>query len=439
MTFPALVLPKDAWPPLRFGGAARAVTAALYAVVLLAAAFEVARSLGRVEGVIFSGYVQLGEVVLAGGAPYDLAFNTWPPFFLLVSAVLALAARVSLAGSLLVWQVANLLAVWGCCKLLARMFEDDGAGLTFWPRSPERLAFASAAVLVPVLMTARLLDDHLQHTQLNVLLLLLVLFAFHLFRESRPALGGLSLALAASVKAVPVLLVLYLAYKRCWREVAWTAGFLVLLNVAVPAALFGPGAAAELWGTWRSVAAAQTADPTPHYMNQGMLAAVKRLVTAAGGARDPVRYAVADWSTEAARRAFFVIAGLGALGLARAFRGRPRELRGRRDAAELAVCVGAMTVVSPLAWKAHFVTLLAPYWFAWWALRRQPSGARWRRAQWGLWWGSFACLTLSAPALVGERLNNALESLNVITVGALLVLGLSLWLRPTAASPPADE
>src|SRR2546430_9666781 len=55
----------------------------------------------------------------------------------------------TLFRSLLAWQLASVLAVWGTLKLLARSFEDDGAALTFWPRSPDRLAFVSSGVVVP--------------------------------------------------------------------------------------------------------------------------------------------------------------------------------------------------------------------------------------------------------------------------------------------------
>ena len=402
--------------------------AALYALVLLLVVAEVVRSLLRVDKVIFTGYTQVGAVVLQGGGdPYGLP-NTWPPFFLFVAAGLALAARVSLRGALLLWQVGSLLAVWGSCKLLARFFLDDADTLTFWPRAAERLAFVSAGVLVPFLFTARLFQENLQHTQINAYLLYLVLLAFHLFRERRPAAGGLALAVAASTKAVPVLLLLYFVYKRCWREVGWTVGFLLLLNAAVPLAVFGPGEAAGHWRTWREVAAVETADPTPQYPNQSLLAALRRVLTVEGGARDPLQYAVGAWSARAVQRLFYGLAGLGAVGLALAFRKRPGSLRDRRTAAEFAICLGAMTVVSPLAWKAHYVTLLAPYFFAWWALRRLPADQPASRVRWAMWWGSFACLTLSAPALVGEGLKGRLESLNVITVGALLVLALAVSL-----------
>ena len=399
----------------------RAVTALL----ILWAVWEIGRSLARLDGVIFTGYTQVGEVVLQGGDPYGLRINTWPPFFLFIAAGLALLARLSLPGALLLWQLGSVAAIWGACRLLPRLAGEAPA------------PFTSAAVLVPVLMTARLFQEHLQHTQINLYLLLLVLLAFHLFRQRRDALGGVALAVAASTKAVPVLLLPYLLYKRAWRAAGWTTAFLVLLNVVLPLAVFGPTTTVERWRAWRAVAAAETADPTPVYPNQSLLAAMKRLLTVEGGARDPVHYPIAAWPTSRVQQLFYVLVALGAVALALAFRRHPSGggLTDPTLAGEIAVLLCALPLISPLAWKAHFVTLLAGYWLVWRVVRPRRGGAQ------AAWWASFACLTLSAPALVGERLNDILESLNVITVGALLVLGLALWaaLRPLPPRPPASS
>lgn len=401
---------------------------ALTALLVLWAIWEIGRSLTRLDGVIFTGYTQVGEVVLQGGDPYGLRINTWPPFFLFIAAGLALLARVSLPGALLLWQLGSVAAIWGACRLLPRLAGE------------EPVPFTSATVLVPVLMTARLLQEHLQHTQINLYLLLLVLLAFHLFRQRRDVLGGVALAVAASTKAVPVLLLPYLLYKRAWRAAGWTTAFLVVLNVVLPMAVFGPARAVERWRAWRAVAAAETADPTPVYQNQSLLAAMKRLLTVEGGARDPVRYAIAAWPTSRVQQLFYGLVALGAVALAFAFRRHPAGggLTGLTDptlAGEIAVLLCALPLISPLAWKAHFVTLLAGYWLMWRVIRGRGG------APWTAWWASFACLTLSAPALVDERLNDVLESLNVITVGALLVLGLALWaaLRPLPPRPPASS
>ena len=416
----AFVVPRDTRLP-------RAAIVAIYGLVLLWAGGEVLRSLARVDSVVFTGYVQVGEAVLQGKDPYGgglAGINTWPPFFFFVAAGLALLARgISLLGALFLWQLGGVLAIWGCLKLCARLYVDGGDTLTFWPRSADRLAFVSAAVLVPFIMMARLFQEHAQHTQINVQVLFLVLLAFYWFRGARPALGGSALALAASVKAVPVAFVLYLVYKRAWRETGWTLAYLVLLNLALPVFVLGPHETATYWHRWREVSDVQIAGAgSAHYYNQSLLAALKRLLPG-GGVALPL---------------FYALAALGAAGLAWAFRHDPPDLRDPRTAAELATCLGALVVVDPLAWKAHYVTLVAAYFFCWEALRRLPAGgggAGWWR--WALWWGSFACVSLSAPLVVGERINNALETANVILVGALLVIGLALSLRPRLRPLPS--
>ncbi len=218
---------------------------------MLAAAWEAGRSLGRLDGVVFTGYTQVGEVVLQGGDPYGLPINTWPPFFLFLAAGLALVARISLPIALLLWQLGSAATVWGSCRLMARLVGEEPA------------PFTSSAVLVPVLMTARLLQEHLQHTQINLYVMFLVLLAFYLFQRRREPLGGLALATATSLRAVPLLFLPYLLYKRAWRAAAWTTGFLLVLNVVLPLMTFGPATTAERWRSWRVRAAVETNDPTP--------------------------------------------------------------------------------------------------------------------------------------------------------------------------------
>jgi len=268
------------------------------------------------------------------------------------------------------------------------------------------------------------------------MLLFLSLLAFVLFREHRLIAGGCALALAASLKAVPVLLLGYLAYKRRWRELGWTVAFLVLLNLVIPIAIFGPGDVAAQWRAWRAVAAAEMVQPVAHHPNQALLSALKRLLTVQGGATNPIDYAVAAWPTTAVVRLFWLVAALAGLGLAFAFRGSSRDLRDPRCAGEFAVCLGAMTLVSPLAWAAHFVTLVAPAALVWAALRRLPRGAPGRWWRWGLWWASFGCITLSASGFVGWAWSRRLESLSVITLGAVLLVSLALSLLPTLKPAP---
>jgi len=391
---------------------------------VLAAAWEVGRSLGRLDGVVFTGYTQVGEVVLQGGDPYGLPINTWPPFFLFLAAGLALLARVSLPIALLLWQLGSVATVWGSCRLMARLVGEEPA------------PFTSSAVLVPVLMTARLLQEHLQHTQINLYVMFLVLLAFYLFQRRREPLGGLALATATSLRAVPLLFLPYLLYKRAWRAAAWTAAFLLVLNVVLPLVTLGAATTAERWRSWRTRAAVETNDPTPVYPNQSLLSAMKRVLTVEGGARDPLRYPVTSWQTTRVVHLFYGVVAVVLIALAFAFRRNPPGLADPSVFSEVVVGLCLMTLVSPLAWKAHFVTLLAGYWLVWRVIRGRKA-----RLPWVVWWSSFVCLTLTAPLLIGGRLRAVLESLNVITVGGLLVLAVTIWaaLNPLRPQPPANS
>jgi hypothetical protein len=337
-----------------------------------------------------------------------------------------------------VWQLASVLAVWGTLKLLARCFVARGAELTFWPRAPERLAFVSAPIIVPFLFTARLFDDNLQHGQVNAQLLFLSLLAFVLFRERRPAAGGLALALAASIKAVPILLLGYLVYKRCWRELGWTLAFLALLNLIIPIAIFGAGEVATQWHAWRSVAGGEMLKPIAHHPNQALLAALKRLLTVEGGSTNPMHAPLAAWSTAAVARLFWVVAGFSLVGLAWLFRRDPPDLSDRRCAGEFAICLATMTLFSPIAWVAHFVSLAAPAVLVWTALGEMPDGNAGRRWRLVVWWASFACLTFSGSGFVGWAWARWLESLSVITVGALLLVALAVSLLPALGPRRAE-
>jgi hypothetical protein len=395
---------------------------AWYAFLLAFALFEIVRATHHLVGIVFADYVRVGEAVLQGGDPYAMGFNTWPPFFLFVEVVLALAAHaLTPTVAVMLWQLLSVLATWGTLKVLARLFLDDGARLTFWPRGADRLAFTSAGVLIPLLLLMRILQENLQHAQVNGFLVYLVALAFWLFRERRPSWGGLALALAASLKATPIAFLPYLVYKRAWREAGWTTAFLILLNVALPVAVFGPAGAAAHWRGWWFQIGAQTGGTMTHYYNQSLLAALDRLLGTGPELKNPVFYAVAGLSHAAVRKVFDVAAAALALGLAVVFWKNPPGVTSRAAAGEMAVALGALALVDPLAWKAHYVALLATAFYAW--------SAATRRAQRALILASAALLTVSAPALVGFKASAVLESYSIITLGALGLVAAGTWLH----------
>src|SRR2546429_1691411 len=119
---------------------------------------------------------------------------------------------------------------------------------------------------------------------------------------------------------------------------------------------------------------------------------MKRVLTVEGGARDPLRYPVTSWQTTRVVHLFYGVVAVVLIALAFAFRRNPPGLADPSVFSEVVVGLCLMTLVSPLAWKAHFVTLLAGYWLVW----RVGLGGEGRRA-WGGWGGGFLWPALSAP------------------------------------------
>ena len=80
--------------------------------------------------------------------------------------------------------------------------------------------------------------DSMAYGQIDVVLLLLMTLALLALRAGRPAIVGLTVALTSFLKLYSLVLVLFLAARREWRAVAWTAAWLVALG-AVAVAVMG--------------------------------------------------------------------------------------------------------------------------------------------------------------------------------------------------------
>jgi hypothetical protein len=87
--------------------------------------------------------------------------------------------------------------------------------------------------------------------QWNAWLFGLSILAVLALDRGRDAAAGLLAGTLAAVKVVPVLLVLWFAWRRRWRAAAWGLGGLVLVSCVLPAAAFGPVAALALTSRWR--------------------------------------------------------------------------------------------------------------------------------------------------------------------------------------------
>lgn len=146
-----------------------------------------------------------------------------PPFY---GMLLLPFARVDLRTALALDRVLDVALYLACAAVLA---------LWLRPRLGGRVALAAAAVVLGLMQPA---FDTIAYGQIDVVLLALLTGALLALRAGRPAAVGLAVALAALLKLYPLVLLLFLAARREWKAVAWTAAWLVAL-VGVAVAVMG--------------------------------------------------------------------------------------------------------------------------------------------------------------------------------------------------------
>lgn len=382
----------------------------------------------------YTGFVAFGQAANDGALAYDPAVQarymegghhwaTWPPGFVPLASGLAVLDGIAHAPAVIAFQLLNLamlalalfvIVEWLTGRRLAMSDAATDAGV--------RLAWDAPVVAVALLVPLRLVVNNFEHAQVNLVVLGLVLLGFR-WLERRPLTGGLLFGLGAAIKATPILLLPYLVWRARGRALGGAALGVLVGWLALPAFVLGPEGAVAWWRAW--VEALPLASGQEGWMNQSLRSiAVLRFGPVAG---------LTLW-----------LAGTAALAGAILFAfGRPfRGVEPRRAAVEVAVLLVAITIVSPVAWKAHYVTLV-PLCAAIFVLARQTGGAR-RTFALGTLVVAAVGINFTPSDLIGRTASVALQRYGIVLVLALLLVVAALVLlrapAPAAApdSSPAD-
>jgi hypothetical protein len=180
----------------------------------------------------------------------------------------------------------------------------------------------------------------LRSGQWGAFLGMLVVAGWYCIRRGRPALGGVAVGVAASLKAFPALLLVYflLRHRRaCWAGVAT----IIVVNVTTMA-VFGPHSYVDYVHTARLVTEKWGGD----HQNWSLLGALHHLADIFGAPAPAARAAFMA-------AALVLVAAICLPALA-ARRSRPPT------AVEYSLFVVAMTFLSPTCWSHYFVVLLLP-------------------------------------------------------------------------------
>ncbi len=163
--------------------------------------------------------------------------HNYLPFFM---AVMAPLGWLPLKAAVVVFNVASMAAFRAAVRVTSRWVGWRAAGLT------AGLVFAYAADCVLLGQTA-------------LIIVALLVWGLRLFEKRRDWAAGTVLAVAASVKLFPIVLVGWFLLKRRFRVVGGVVIGLVVCDVMVPSAVFGPRQNWELHRAfWERSAAGQS-------------------------------------------------------------------------------------------------------------------------------------------------------------------------------------
>jgi hypothetical protein len=234
--------------------------------------------------------------------------------------------------------------------------------------------FPAWAQGLAVLLSLKPIIDDLQHGNVNLFILFLVVASLAAYRRGRDVLAGVVLGLAVACKVTPALFVPYFVWKRSWRALAGCALGLALFLWPgfVPALRLGwDGNQRQLASWYRDMVRPFILEGkvTSEHNNQSLPGLVARLathspsfVTYPDNVWTPARYDNRlDLSPAQARWLVKGCMALFALLIVWCCRTPTAPRGGWRLAAEFSLVLLGMLLFSERTWKHHCVTLALPF------------------------------------------------------------------------------
>ena len=340
------VEPADASPWERRGRLLLAV------LILVGCPLFLARVMSSPTGTDFPEFHAAGQYVLDHGARQP---DTILAFYLpSLDVAWAGLAWLPMPIAAFVWYLAGSLAWLGLLGAVNRYLLVDLVDAT------RRQALLAAGLLMMPLVL-----DHLCQGAFHILMLWLMVEGLGRASRGRPYSGGMLLGLAAWVKLLPILAVGYLVIKRKWRPAAVAVATLLVVDVALSLAAFGPRAAwryHETWwheqatGTTARMLTSDEAIKEQRYNNQSLVGIMRRSLTQLGLKEDTVRNHMALGNLSPMQLKTVYMATMGVLGLSVLFlfRRPAAATSAGQWSTEISLLVLATMWFSPVVWTYHF-------------------------------------------------------------------------------------
>ena len=297
--------------------------------------------------------------------------------------------------------------------------------------------------LVPSLLVIVYIWSTYHLGQPNLVLLALMLGAFAALRAEREIIAGGLIAVAAAIKAFPVIVIVYLLYRRYWTAAASLVVALVFLLLILPAPFRGFERAwrdLEKWSAgmlkYSEAGVGQRPKRSYTWKNQSLVGVSNRLLRrvdadAGSAPHQPVYVNFADLKFSAVNA---IIIGIAlALGIAFIAVMPQRGMRtAQSDAIEFALLLLLMLMVTPLSFGYFYSWLMLPFAVVTQQLLSgKPSVI--------LWW-SLPALALLALGILFPRAAQLYGNTFFATLLLFVGLSIELWRlkqRATQTQTPA--
>jgi Glycosyltransferase family 87 len=363
-------------------------------------------------------WYETGKQVLAGQEIFFLRFGKYDFMYPPPCAIfLAGASLLGQGGLILLFVAINSAAWFASVQLAAVLAAGQSRAKNAW------------LYLMPSLLVIVYIWSSYHLGQSSLVLLALMLGAFVLLRARREISAGALIALAAAIKAFPVMAIIYLIYRRYWKATASLLVALVFLLLVLPAPFRGWERAwrdLKQWsvGMLKYTPAGVAQRPMRSYTwkNQSLVGVSNRLLRhvdadAASAPHTPIYVNLADLKFATVNAIIISVAlALGILFIAAM---PQRAMRtAESDAIEFALLILMVLIVTPLSFGYLFSWLILPFAIV---TQRMLTG----KGSSLLWWSLpvLAILALALPFPRGAQIYG-----NTFFGALLLFIGLSIEL-----------
>jgi len=376
----------------------------------------------------FNVYYFAAREVVSGHGPYQTSLGAWTPYLyppLLAELLVPLAVQPLRIASY-IWTLINTVAL-----IAAAWLSSESLSLSLdGQRGRGDRVLKTSALLPGVLGLAvvfRFALDSLDLGQVNPLICWLTVASVYYSTKGKRGDSGVATAVAASIKLTPLVLLAYHVVRGRIKFAIGCAVFFLVLN-AVSFAVLGSNAVSGLMTFWNRTIRNEQGYDLAYAGNQSLRGMTARLKPGNATYSDSGKAATAESNGTSIESPLAVILSLAMFVVACV-----AASRAANEAVAAAPFFCLMVLLSPLAWKAHFLLLLFP---AAVLIKAATSGERFRALFWTTAVASLALFNLTSPRVIGLRAAEWCDVHSAVFLGGFVLFSSTILIAFTTRSAP---